>query len=82
MNRHNAALDTTYDQFADDSYDLSRIKDASGVLIDLVLKAFISTDIEEAAYRLRELIDENSRRHVREMDAACGCPDGHDDLDF
>lgn len=82
MSRHNAALDPTYDQFADDSYDLSRIKDAAGVLIDLVLKAFIDTEIEEAAYRLRELIDANSRRHVREMDAVCGCPEGHDDLDF
>lgn len=78
MTRRNAAIDTTYGTFADDrDYDLYRIKHAAGVLIDRVLKSFIDTDTEEAAYRLRELIDDDSRRH-----AVVSVHDAGDDCEF
>ena len=79
--RRRTLIDPTYDQFADDSYDLSRIKNAATLLIDRVLASFIDVETEEAAYRLRDLIDANSRRHVRETVVACDGPDA-DDCEF
>lgn len=71
MTRRNPALDTTYDTFADDSYDLSRIKHRAGALLDALTGAYVTVEIEELAYQLRELIDAN-----------CHCAEGHDDMDF
>ena len=78
----NTLIDQTYDQFADDSYDLSRIKHTAIALCDALTTAYVSCEIEELASRLRELLAENNRRHVAVHNANCSCPDGHNDMDF